>query len=303
MSGFVRTSVRAGLAAATATGLATGLAVAGMSVAQAAPHHPAAVQGASLTGTVNNHKLTLTGDTTFPAGRLNLTVKAVDHESTVAVVNLHPGFTFKDARNDLRTFGESLDKQGNPSKAGLKALNNLIAHITAYGGLDVAKGKTGHATLLIPHASGTTVIFNDTGNLPTQQTVLSVGDAAGPQTLPAADAKVVAKTDRRFGGDSVLPASGVVRFKNLSTESPHFLSISHVKAGTTRKQVIETLQGTGSNVFLHGFTGTDVLTTGQAQNLSVDLPTGDYALMCFFPDPKTGMPHALMGMVRIVHLK
>jgi len=25
--------------------------------------------------------------------------------------------------------------------------------------------------------------------------------------------------------------------------------------------------------------------------------------MCFFPDLKTGMPHAAMGMVRIVHLK
>jgi hypothetical protein len=25
--------------------------------------------------------------------------------------------------------------------------------------------------------------------------------------------------------------------------------------------------------------------------------------MCFFPDPKTGDPHAFMGMVRIVHLR
>jgi hypothetical protein len=32
------------------------------------------------------------------------------------------------------------------------------------------------------------------------------------------------------------------------------------------------------------------------------LPAGDYAEMCFFPDLKTGMPHAMMGMVRIVHL-
>jgi hypothetical protein len=32
------------------------------------------------------------------------------------------------------------------------------------------------------------------------------------------------------------------------------------------------------------------------------LPAGDYAEVCFFPDLETGMPHAFMGMVRIVHL-
>jgi hypothetical protein len=38
-------------------------------------------------------------------------------------------------------------------------------------------------------------------------------------------------------------------------------------------------------------------------NFHIHLPPGTYAVMCFFPDPKTGDPHAFMGMVRIVHLK
>jgi hypothetical protein len=300
MSRLKRTSVRIGLAAVSATGLVA----AGMSGAQAAPHRPAAASGAVLKATIEGGKLTLSGDTTFPAGRLALSLKAVDKESEVEVVNLHPGFTLKDARNDLMTFGSSMDKNGNPSKKGLKALNHLINHTTLLGGLDVAKGKTGHATLLVPQLDGQTVVFNDSGQLPKQKTVLNVGSAAGPQTLPAADATVKAKTTRRFGGADVLPANGVIRFKNVSTESPHFMFMQHVKEGTTRKQVIDGLQSNSRPDWaLKGDAGTDVVGEGQAMDVSVNLPAGEYALMCFFPDPKTGMPHAFMGMVKIVHLK
>jgi hypothetical protein len=300
MSRFARTPVRLGLAAATATGLVA----AGVTGAQAAAHRPAAAQGAVLHATIDNGKLSLNGDTTFPAGRLALTVKAVDKESEVEVVNLHPGFTFKDARDDLRTFGQSFDKQGNPSKQGLKALNHLINHTTLIGGLDVAKGKTGHATLVVPQLDGQTVVFNDSGQLPKQKTVLNVGAASGAQSLPAADAKVVATTHRRFQGDDVLPANGIIRFTNKSAESPHFMFMQHVKEGTTRKQVIEGLQSDAPPDFVRkGMAGTDVVGEGQSMNMSVNLPAGEYALMCFFPDPKTGMPHAFMGMVNIVHLK
>jgi len=299
MSQIMRTSVRVGLAAATVTGLVA----AGMVTAQAAPHHPAATNQSSLKGVIENGKLTVTGDTAFPAGRLNLTLKAVDKESVLQIVNLHPGFTFKEARDDIRTFGESFGPNG-PSKKGLKAFNHLLDHVTLLGGLDVAAGKTGHGTVVVPQMSGTTIVVNDSGNLPKQKTVLTVGAPVGPQTLPAADAKVVAKTSKRFGGDDVLPANGVIRFKNLSTESPHFLYLQHVKEGTTRKQVIDGLQSPGKPDWaLNGSAGTDALNHDRAMNLSVNLPAGEYALMCFFPDPKDGTPHAFMGMVKIVHLK
>ena len=299
MSQLVRTSVRVGLAAATAAALAA----AGMVGAQAAPHRPAATQGAVLKGVIENGKLTVTGDTTFPAGRVALTLKAVDKESLISIVNLHPGYTFKDARDDIRTFGQSFGKNG-PSKQGLKAFHRVLNHTTQFGGIDVDAGKTRHATLVVPQLPGTTVIFNDSGNLPKQKTVLNVGSAVGPQSLPTADAKVVAKTSRRFGGDDVLPANGIIRFKNASTESPHFLFMQHVKEGTTRKQVIDSLQSDGQPDFVRkGTAGSDAISEGHSMNLSVNVPAGEYALMCFFPDPKDGTPHAFMGMVKIVHLK
>ena len=103
-----------------------------------------------------------------------------------------------------------------------------------------------------------------------------------------------------------LPAKGTIEFYNKATNSPHFLFLMHVKKGTTRKTMIKALQsgpGQGPNIFRNGSLGTDVIFTGHSQTLTYDLPAGDYAEVCFFPDLKTGMPHAFMGMVRIVHLK
>jgi hypothetical protein len=160
-----------------------------------------------------------------------------------------------------------------------------------------------HGTLLLTEP-GTYAIFDDSGNVPRRPHWLTVGSPAGPQTLPAADGHVVAMTNRRFSGDRVLPAKGTINFTNKSTESPHFLILMHVQEGTTRKQVINSFQSNKPPTFiLRGEFDTDALTTGQSMNIHVNLPPGEYVQMCFFPDPKTGMPHALMGMVRVVHLK
>jgi hypothetical protein len=281
---------------------AAGSLIAAGIAAQAAPQAPSTTP--TVKATVANGKLTVVGDTSFPAGRLDVSLTAVDKESEIAVMTLHKGYTFQDLRNDVKAFGASFNKQGQPSQAGLRHLRHAIKNVTAYGGLDVAKGKTLDATLLLQQRAGEAVIFNDSGNLPKQKFDLTVQSASGPQSLPKTDGRVVGKTDKRFGGDTTLPAKGEITFKNKSTESPHFLFMQHVKEGTTRKQVIAGLQSNGQPNFTRpGFQGSDFLSTGGAQTLQTNLPAGEYALMCFFPDPHTGQPHAFMGMVRIVHLK
>ncbi len=286
------------LAVASAAAIATVAATVG---ATAAPQ--ARTTTPTLKARIANGNLTLAGATTFPAGRLALSLTSVDKESEVAVATLHPGYTFQDLRHDIATFGASFDQNGQPSQAGLSHLRHAISNTTAYGGLDVPKGKTLNATMLIAKRAGQTVIFNDSGNLPKQMKALTVTAASGPQTLPQTQARVVAMTDKRFGGATTLPAKGEITFKNISTESPHFLQMQHVKDGTTRKQVIAALQSNKPPAFVRpGSQGTDLLSEGQAQTMQTKLPAGTYALMCFFPDPQTGMPHALMGMVRIVTL-
>ena len=285
----------------TVAGVVAGLVAAGFG-AQAAPQAPTTTP--TLKATVASGKLTLAGETSFPAGRLDLSLTAVDKESEVSVLTLHNGYTFQAFRNDLQAFGASYNQQGQPSQAGLRHLRHAIKNVTGYGGLDVDKGKSGNATLLIPKSTGETIIFNDSGNLPKQKFDLTVGTASGPQTLPKTSGRVVAQTNKRFGGDTTLPAKGEITFKNLSTESPHFLFMQHVKEGTTRKQVINGFQSNGPAPFVRpGFTGTEIVSYNHAQTVQTNLPAGEYALLCFFPDPQTGQPHAFMGMVRMVHLK
>jgi hypothetical protein len=269
--------------------------------ATAAPQVP--TRAPTLKATIQNGKLAVVGSKTFPAGRLNVSLTAVDKESEIAVVTLHKGYTFQNLRHDIAAFGASFDQNGQPSQSGLRHLRHVFANVTAYGGLDVPKGKTLAATLLIPRRAGETVIFNDSGNLPAQKKDLTVTAASGPQTLPATGDRVVAMTDKRFGGDTTLPAKGKITFRNISTESPHLLVMQHVQEGTTRKQVIASLTANTPPAFVRpGSEGTDFLSEGQAQTLQTKLPAGEYALMCFVPDPQTGVPHALMGMVRMVHL-
>lgn len=289
----------------TAQVAVAGLAIAGLvsagTGAFAAPRVAAASGTPTLTAKVADHQLTVKGDTTFAAGRVKLSLTA-DKDSEIEVIQLASGYTWKELRADIAAFGRSFGPNG-PSKSGLRHFNHALNHVTGYGGLNASFGSTSTGTLLLP-AAGTYYLFNDTGNLPKQRTKLTVTAPAGSQSLPATGTKVVATTKKTFRSDDVLPHRGSLTFTNVSTESPHFLALVHVKEGTTRKQIIDSFSSDGPpSFFLPDSAGTDFLSTGQSQTLHYRLPKGEYAMMCFFPDPETGMPHAMMGMVKVVHLK
>lgn len=281
-----------------------GLVVTGGVGAQAAPSR-AAGSGATLHVAITDKALYVDGPTSFPAGQVHLMFEnaRAKADGATEIFRLAPDYDWSQLRADIQVVNQNLFAPHGNKQKGLKALNHVITHVTAYGGLSVKAGNSARATLLLKDP-GTYVIFNDSGNVPNSPHKLTVTAPAGYQGLPPADGFVVAQTNRRFSGSSVLPANGTIRFTNRSTESPHFLVLSHVKEGTTRKQVIAALQSNGQPSFaLPGEFDTDALTLGQSMDFHVNLPAGEYVQMCFFPDPQTGMPHAFMGMVRIVHLK
>ena len=273
--------------------------------------HAAAQRATSAATTlrvaITDHGLYVDGPRTFPAGLVHVTFEdaKVKHDATIAVLALAPGHTWHEFRSDLKVAFENLFAPHGDKKKGLKYLNHVLTYATGYGGMDAHAGETPReGTLLLSNPNSQYFLYDDSGNLPNRPKLLTTTGAAGAQTLPATSATVVAMTNRRFGGDSVLPANGTVTFENKSTESPHFLVLQQVKNGTTRKQVIAALQSnSGPGPFLHDEASSDVVSYGHAMNLHVHVHPGTYAEMCFFPDPKTGMPHAFMGMVRIVHLK
>jgi len=110
----------------------------------------------------------------------------------------------------------------------------------------------------------------------------------------------------RFISPHILPARGTITVKNVG-DTIHFMSISPVKKGTTDAQ-IQAFFDSGAQVqppfFVNGpSVGMDVLSPGRQLELTYKLPAGTYVLLCFIADDVTGMPHALMGMHKVVILK
>ncbi|HVU61497.1 MAG TPA: hypothetical protein VHA79_14980 [Mycobacteriales bacterium] len=245
----------------------------------------------------------VTGPRTFSAGRLSLTLVAKKGEQEFAIMRLHKGYTLAHLKSDFATYGQAED---NPTPAALKALNRIVRRTTFFGGLDSGSGHTTVSGSVVLPKAGTYYLLDD-ANGPGQggKLALHVTAKSENRIAPEPAAHVIAVNAKRFRGSVDLPASGTIEFTNKASNSPHFLFLMHVKKGTTRKQAIKGVQsppGKGPNIFRDGAVGTDVLHMGKSQTITYTLPAGDYAEVCFFPDLETGMPHAFMGMVRIVHL-
>lgn len=300
MSRTFRSAVGLGVAAVAAVGLVG----AGTGAAVSAPRaHAALARTPELKVTMSKGHFRIHGPRTFPAGRVGLSLTAVGGDHTVEVVSFKKGYSFAKLRADLLAFGEGQGQMGE-SKAGLRHLNNAVRHTNLYGGLD-ADRSTLRGTIVLPKA-GKYVMYNDTTGLPSRPRTVTVTGPAVKRATPHSTATVIATSAKRWAGSKTLPARGTITVKNKSTNSPHFLDLQRVKPGTTRKQVIAFLD-TGSQAVppfaLNSGISTDVIGEGQAETLTYHLPKGEYVEMCFFPDLQTGIPHAFMGMVRIVHMK
>jgi hypothetical protein len=248
------------------------------------------------------HSFHVSGPRHISAGRVDVTLIAKKGEQEVGFGRLHHGYSYADASRDFGLFFSSQ----NPTPAGLKALNRVVRHVTFFGGIDSGTGhKVVNASVVLPKAGTYFVFDDDQGPGAVPPVKLHVSKRAGHRITPTSSATVKTSNAKRFTGSTTLPAAGTITFANTATNTPHFLSLQHVSKGTTRRQIIQVLNGSGPppSFLLKDTLGTDVVSPGHSQTLSYKLPAGEYAEMCFFPDLKTGMPHALMGMVRIVHLK
>ena len=101
------------------------------------------------------------------------------------------------------------------------------------------------------------------------------------------------------------PHQGTLTFRNTS-DTLHFMSLTPVKTGTTDQDVTKYFNSGSKNPppFLRPgpSIGNDVTSPGVSLQLSYNLPKGTYVALCFIADDVTGMPHAIMGMHKVVVL-
>lgn len=273
-------SARAGIAVACASSLVAAPLL--VPITASAERAEAPLQSISIK--VAKKAITVKGAKGLDAGRIRVDVTG---RGVAEILMFDRGYDFGDFSKDVGKFERKND---------IKALKRAIRHTEILGG--VLPGTSG--TIVLPKA-GDYVVFSFASRGHAEFTA-----AAGKSSpAPKHDAKIVARTGPKWGGSTALPKKGTLLFKNGDNTVPHFVLMQQVAEGTTTDQVLEfymsEVQGPPPEWFLPGYLETGALSPGRSMTVDYKLPPGQYALLCFFPDPNMdGMPHAFMGMIKMV---
>jgi hypothetical protein len=237
------------------------------------------------------------GAVTMPAvvapGVNTYKITTARRSSALQVVALAPGYTTEQADADVVNGLE---------KGRLKALKRFEANTTLLGGATATKDKAGK--LAIDLAPGTYYAL-DTSKSGSPWTLFTVSGVDTGATLPA-DTRVTAIDSTKWSKKpAAIPRKGWLKFKNRSDQN-HFISLVKLLPGKTLDDFAAFLESeSGPPPIDFGVTAdSGVLSPGHDMAMKYRLARGNYVLVCFWPDASMGgMPHAFMGMYRMVKVR
>ena len=237
------------------------------------------------------------GAVTMPAvvapGVNTYKITTARRSSALQVVALAPGYTTEQADADVVNGLE---------KGRLKALKRFEANTTLLGGAPATKDKAGK--LAIDLAPGTYYAL-DTSKSGSPWTLFTVSGVDTGATLPA-DTRVTAIDSTKWSKKpAAIPRKGWLKFKNRSDQN-HFISLVKLLPGKTLDDFAAFLESeSGPPPIDFGVTAdSGVLSPGHDMAMKYRLARGNYVLVCFWPDASMGgMPHAFMGMYRMVKVR
>jgi hypothetical protein len=227
---------------------------------------------------------------TITAGRTIFHVTTDKGAHQLNIVKLKKGYT-------LPQFGQDI---GKAFGGDVKAINRVDRRTVLRGGTQAGQKNPGAFTANLP--AGTFYFIDvDTNQL---AAVKVVGKAIPRKHVPTGG--TISLYTYGFQTDRpALTTGGWIHLANHA-DQPHFVQFQKVKEGTTNAQVRRYFKsnahGQPSFALRPNF-GAGVLTQGQNGDVFVNLPPGKYLIACFWPDFRTGMPHAFMGMWKLIHLK
>lgn len=270
-------------AAAVSAAALSAVALVGAASASAATTIPV------VTVHVSSTHVRLSTGNTLHAGRVIYRVVTTKGDHGLQVARLLHGYTLQQAGQDL-----------NKAFSGdVAAVRRVDSNIRFRGGAETRPNHPGRFSISL--SAGTFVFVDQNSNAHTFVTV--VGTAPKRPTI-ATQGSITAYS-YGWGTSNKLPADGWIRFFNQS-DQPHFLEIQHVRQSTTNAMVRKAFSsgenGPPPSWVLKANTSTGVLTPYFVEKFHLDLPAGKYLIACFWPDDDTGMPHAFMGMWKLVWL-
>lgn len=213
------------------------------------------------------------------------------------IISLHEGYTVDQAEADIK---EGLDG------GKLKALRRFEANVTLIGGVASVPGKT--ARFWVDLAPGSYIALDTMAR--TNAAKWFAFTAAGADTgavMPQGAVVKAVQSATWSKRPAAIPHKGTLTFKNRSSQN-HFAFMVKMNKGATIQDVKEFLmteegQGRPPVNFRYSIDSA-VISGGESVAFDYRLPTGTYAMLCFWPDASMGgMPHALMGMLRTIRLK
>jgi hypothetical protein len=266
------------IASVTVTALLAGTSVARASVSCGRP---------TVTATIGSND-TVALPTTIHPGRVHIRVDGAVGEELQVVKPRH-GATRVDLAHDVAEIGD-----GKPQDIE-RDFVELGGALTGASFIQTLNPGTYYA-----------LDSNSSTVTPTQISTFTVRGTWQDAAIPKVTGSITAIKEMTW---SKHPASigraGYLDFTNHSSGT-HFVVLSQLQPGTTLAEVTAELNS-ASDPTTSVFTGTEtdsgVLSPGQRELLSYSLPKGLYAVLCFWPDDETGIPHSLMGMVRLITIR
>jgi hypothetical protein len=277
-------TIAVGAVVSSAAALGGSAAAAPQHLREAVSPHSSHVTTVGATATVK--KITLTRHT-IPAGPIVFDINAADqHSHTLQVARLRNGYSLQQANKDLK----------KAFRGDIQAIRTIDSKIVFRGGATAKPGKPG--SFGVDLSAGKWFLLDQSGQ---GLVPFTVKGQQGGATLPKAGSTITAFS-YGFGWSGDTRRSGLIHFVNRA-DQPHFLAMLHVASSVTDKTVRKYFKSGARgrpSWQLGGSTTSGVLSPGASEEMSTLLPAGKYLIACFWPDMNTGMPHAFMGMWKLI---
>lgn len=247
-------------------------------------------QRAIATITIKAMDFAYTQPETVPAGLIDITfVNNGTQPHQAQLARLNDGVTFAQ-------FQAALTQRG-PGAA--------LALATLYGGPNaILPGSRQEVILNLSAGQYASICFvAGRDNVPHYmkgmlQSFVVTGPSNTGQVPPQANGEVLLK-DFRYVLPATLSAGPLTLKVTNEGHQPHELTLVQLAPGKSLQDVLAFLRtstpaGLPPFAYAGGITG---LAPGSSAWLKLDLQAGNYAALCFIPDPATGKPHVMLGMI------
>ena len=202
---------------------------------------------------------------------------------------------------DMDAFNADYESfQSDPGRKGEEAFERILDRTKFLGG--VAQGNSG--SIKLPRPGTYTVMALNTYTGTKSATFTAGRRSLATRDRPSTRGTIHALDGQEWAGPATLPHEGRLLLTNRG-EFPHMLILQRVKEGTTAAEYEGWMYANdpGPSPQLDERLETQMLSPRRRMTVDYRLPSGQYAVMCFGTDPRSGMSHVFQGELRMIHLK